>query len=149
MGISRGRGGGGDGKIQRFLKKSGTDPLSNCSFFLSLHTVRRPHEHDRRLYFVHFGLQDESLQETISKVRYGSLTFTRCDFPCTEGIELTFRSEGRLTYLVSSLQMTLRKACSGTEIFLAARGSSLGPLAPEACALTIELPRFLLPREVS
>ena len=57
------------------------------------------------------GLQDESLQVTISKLLYGSLTCTGGDFPCTGDIQLMSRSEGRCTYLASSLQMTLEKAC--------------------------------------
>ena len=52
-----------------------------------------------------------------------SLTCTGGDFPCTRDIQLTSRSEGRCTYLASSLQMTLEKACSDTEIFLAASGN--------------------------
>ena len=77
-------------------------------------------------YFVHSGLhsglQDESLQVTISKLPWGSLNSTGDEFPCTGGTQLTSRSEGRCTYLVSSLQMTLAKACSDTEIFLTASG---------------------------
>ena len=38
-----------------------------------------------------------------------NLTCTRGDSPCTGGIQLTSRSEGRCTYLVSFLQMTLYK----------------------------------------
>ena len=36
---------------------------------------------------------------------------------CTGDLQLTSGSEGRHTYLVSSLQMTLRKACLDPEIF--------------------------------
>ena len=57
------------------------------------------------------GLQDESLQVTISRLPYGSLTCTGGDFPCTWDIRLTSQSEGQCTYLASSLQMTLEKAC--------------------------------------
>ena len=62
------------------------------------------------------------IQVTISKLSFGSLICTRGESPCTGDIQLTSRSEGRCTYLVSSLQITLRKACSDTEIFLAASG---------------------------
>ena len=93
------------------------------------------------MYFVHSGVQDESLQVTISKLALGSLTCTRGDFLCAGDIQLTSRFKGWHTYVVSSLQMTLRKACSDTDIFLHhKRGSNLGPLAPEASALTTELP---------
>ena len=52
------------------------------------------------------------------------------DFPCTGGLQLTFWYKGWHTYLVSSLQMTLRKACSDTEIFpCLQRGSNPWPLA--------------------
>ena len=81
------------------------------SFFLSLYTARTSFEYYRQMYFVHSGLQDESLQVTISKLPQGSLTCTGGDFPCTGDIQLTSRSEGRCTYLASSLQMTLEKAC--------------------------------------
>ena len=37
------------------------------SFFLTLYTARPSFEYYRQLYFVHSGLQDESLQVTISK----------------------------------------------------------------------------------
>ena len=70
------------------------------------------------------------------------------DFPCTGGIqlsELTSRSEGRHTYLVSSLQMIIRKACSDTESFPhLPRVSNPGHLAPEVSALTSRLPGFLM-----
>ena len=92
-------------------------------FFLSLYTARPSFQYYRQVYFVHSGLQDESLQVTISKLPQGSLTCTGGDFPCTGAIQLTSRSEGRCTYLASSLQMTLEKACSDTEIFLAASGN--------------------------
>ena len=70
------------------------------------------------MYYVHSGLQDESLQVTISKLPKGSLTCTGGDFPCTGDIHLTSRSEGRCTYLDLSLQMTLAKACSDTVCFV-------------------------------
>ena len=38
------------------------------SFFLSLYTARPSFEYYRQVYFVHSGLQDESLQVTISKL---------------------------------------------------------------------------------
>ena len=47
------------------------------------------------------------------------------DFPCTGGIQLKpDPNDSTLItpYLVSSLQMTLMKACSDTEIFLIASG---------------------------
>ena len=90
--------------------------------FLSLYTASLSFEYYRQVYFVHSGLQDESLQVTISKLPQGSFTCTRGDSPCTGDIQLMSRSEGQCTYLVSSLQMTLEKACSDTEIFLAASG---------------------------
>ena len=65
-------------------------------------------------------VQDKNLQVTISKLPYDSFTCTLGDSPCTGDILLTSRSEGRCTYLVSSLQMPLENACSDTEIFLAA-----------------------------
>ena len=37
-------------------------------FFLSLYTARPSFEYYRQVYFVHSGLQDESLQVTISKL---------------------------------------------------------------------------------
>ena len=37
-------------------------------FFLSLYTARPSFEYYRRVYFIHTGLQDESLQVTISKL---------------------------------------------------------------------------------
>ena len=48
-------GGGGGAWIQIFL-------------FLSLYTARPSFEYYRQVYFVHSGLQDESLQVTISKL---------------------------------------------------------------------------------
>ena len=36
--------------------------------FLSLYTAPHPREHYRHVYFVHSGLEDESLQVTISKL---------------------------------------------------------------------------------
>ena len=80
--------------------------------FLSLYTARPSFEYYRQVFFVHSGLQDESLQVTISKLPKGSLTCTGDDFPCAGDIQLTSGSEGRCTYLASSLQMTLEKACS-------------------------------------
>ena len=56
------------------------------------------------------------------KQPYRNYRCTRGDSPCTGDIQLTSRSEGRCTYLVSSLQMTLENACSDTVIFLAASG---------------------------
>ena len=45
--------------------------------------------------------------------------------------------------------MTLKKVCSDSEIFHAASGGlNLGPLAPEASALTTELPRSAKKSEV-
>ena len=38
------------------------------SFFLSLYTARPSFEYYRQVYYVHSGLQDESLQVTISKL---------------------------------------------------------------------------------
>ena len=42
--------------------------LRCTSFFLSLYTARPSFEYYRQVYFVHSGLQDESLQVTISKL---------------------------------------------------------------------------------
>ena len=92
-------------------------------FFLFLYTARPSCEYYRQVYFVHSRLQDESLQVTISKLPYGYLTCTGGDFPCTGDIQLTSRSKGRCTYLASSMQMTLEKARSDNEIFLAASGN--------------------------
>ena len=58
----------------------------NSSFFLSLYTARPSYEYYQQVYFVHSGLQDESLQVTISKLPKGSLTCTGGDFPCTGDI---------------------------------------------------------------
>ena len=80
------------------------------SLSFSIYCLALAFEHYRQVYIVHSGLQDESLQVTISKLPQGSLTCTRGDFPCTGDIQLTSRSEGRCTYPVSSLQMTLEKA---------------------------------------
>ena len=88
----------------------------------SLYCLAFAFKHYQQVYIVHSGLQDESLQVTISKLPSGSLTCTRDDFPCTGDIQLMSRSEGRCTYLVSSLQMTVEKVCSDSEIFLAAGG---------------------------
>ena len=41
---------------------------SFLSFFLSLYTARPYFEYYGQVYFVHSGLQDESLQVTISKL---------------------------------------------------------------------------------
>ena len=38
------------------------------SFFLSLYTARPSFDYYQQVYFVHSGLQDESLQATISKL---------------------------------------------------------------------------------
>ena len=46
-----------------------------------------------------------------------SLTSTGVTLPA-QGLQLTSISKGQHTYLVSSLQMTLRKACSDTTMFL-------------------------------
>ena len=74
------------------------------------------------------------------------------DAPCTGGFQLsesTSRSEGRHTYLVSSLQMILRKACSDTERFPRLPPvSNLGRRAPEVSALTSRLPRFLMEKKI-
>ena len=42
--------------------------VKTISFFLSLYTARPSFEYYRQVYFVHSGLQDESLQVTISKL---------------------------------------------------------------------------------
>ena len=64
--------------------------------------------------------------------------------PCTGVLQLMSRSKGQHTYLVSSLQMTLRKACSVTESFSCLlRGSNPWPLALKASVLTTRLPCFL------
>ena len=68
---------------------------------------------------------DRSTLYTLGCRMQASLTCTGGDFPCTEDIQLTIRSEGRCTYLVWSLQMTPEKACSDTEIFLAASGDRI------------------------
>ena len=88
------------------------------NFFLSfsIYCLALAFEHYWQVNIVHSGLQDESLQVTISKLPKGSLTCTGGDFPCTGNIQLTSRSEGRCTYLVSSLQMTLENRF-GTLLF--------------------------------
>ena len=43
--------------------------LLGSFFFLSLYTARPSSEYYRHVYFVHPGLQDESLQVTISKLQ--------------------------------------------------------------------------------
>ena len=50
------------------LMQCGVQPLPAISFFLSLYTARPSFEYYRQVYFVHSGLQDESLQVTISKL---------------------------------------------------------------------------------
>ena len=71
------------------------------------------------------------------------LNLHRSDSPCIGDLQSTSRSERRRTYLVSSLQMTLTKACSNTEIFpRLPRGSNPWPLVLKASALTTRLPRF-------
>ena len=56
-------------------------------------------------------------------------------------IQLTSQSEGGRTHLVSSLQMTLRKACSDTETSLRCdRGSSLGDKCANHWASMLESP---------
>ena len=73
----------------------------------------------------------------------------RGDSPCTWGLQLTSQSEGRHTYLVSSLQMPQRKACSATETFPhLPRGSNTEPLAPEARTLT-NLNSLLVKRQIN
>ena len=94
--------------------------VTGLSFFI--YCLALAFKHYRQVYIVHSGLQDESLQVTISNLQEGSLTCTRGDFPCTGDIQLTFRSKGRCTYLVSSLHMTLEKAHSNYEIFIATSG---------------------------
>ena len=63
------------------------------------------------MYFVHSGLQDESLKVTISKLLYGSLTCTGDDFPCTGGLQLTSGSKGRHTYLDQTAHETVMFLC--------------------------------------
>ena len=84
------------------------------------YTAWHSYKHCQQVYFVHSWSQDESLQVTISKLPF--LTCTRGLLPCTWNIWLTSQSEGRHTYLVSSLQITLRKACSDTEFSLPGAG---------------------------
>ena len=81
-------------------------------------------------------LQDESLKVGMLTTLV-SLTCTGGDSPCTGRLQLKSLSEGLLTYLVSSVQMTLRKACSDTEFFpRLPRGSNPWPLELKASALT-------------
>ena len=49
--------------------------------WLSQYTARPSFEYYRQVYFVHSGLQDESLHVTISKLPYSFLTCTGGDFP--------------------------------------------------------------------
>ena len=100
------------------------------SFFLSLYTARPSFEYYRQVYFVHSGLQDVSLQVTISKLPKGSLTCTRGDSPCTGDIQLMSRSEGSVIPANDT-----RESLFGHRNFpRRERGSNLGPLAPEASA---------------
>ena len=43
-----------------------------AEYFLSRYTARPSFKYYRQVYFVYSGLQDESLQVTISKLPYGS-----------------------------------------------------------------------------
>ena len=47
--------------------------LNSFFLFLSLYTARPSLEYYRQVFFVHSGLQDESLQVNISKLPQGSL----------------------------------------------------------------------------
>ena len=116
----------------------------NLSFFLSVHTVTPSLEDYEHVYILHTGFAGwKSTSSHVTTV--GSLTCTGGDSRCKGGLQLTARSEGRRTYLVSSLQMTLRKACSDTGIFpRLPRGSNPWPLALKASALTTRLPCFHL-----
>ena len=98
--------------------------------FLSLYTARPSFEYYRHVYFVHLGLQDESLQVTISRLPWGSFTCTGGDFPCIGDIQLTSQSEGRCNYLMSSLQMTLEKWCSDIYSSLQGCGNTMSNLVP-------------------
>ena len=64
--------------------------------------------------FVYSGLQGNSLQKTISKLLYGSLTCTRSDFSSWHrGHPVKAPIRRTHTYLVPSLRM-IRRACSDT-----------------------------------
>ena len=66
------------------------------------------------------ALEDDSVSTFNYFVSVKTLTQAGENFLCTGDIQLTSRSEGRCTYLLSSLQMTLENLRSHTEIFLAA-----------------------------
>ena len=130
------------GDLGHFICLSGIAVLYFLFLSFSIYCLALAFEHYRQVYIVHSGMQDESLQVTISKLPQGSLTCTGGDFPCTGDIQLTSRSEGRCTYLASSLQMTLEKVCSVTEIFSPRAGIEPGTSSTRGKCLTTELPRF-------
>ena len=52
----------------KYPPKTGKIIMPSAIIFLSLYTARPSFEYYRQVYFVHSGLQDESLQVTISKL---------------------------------------------------------------------------------
>ena len=77
---------GGDLEWKDYLILHNLQPIkpnrgSLFSFFVSLYTARPSCEYYRQVYLVHSGLQDESLQVTISKLPLGSLTAQGVTFP--------------------------------------------------------------------
>ena len=85
------------------------------------------------------AFEDDSVSTFNYFVSVKTLTQAGENFPCTGDIQLTSRSEGRCTYLVSSLQMALENLCSDTEFSSPRAG--IEPIAQEASAKTTELPR--------
>ena len=98
-------------------------------FFLPIHTATPSIENYEHAYIVHTSFA--GWKPTSNHVNYCRGWLSRHRGPPVH------------TYLASSLQMTLRKACSDTEIFpLLPRGSNPRSLALKASALTTRLPRF-------
>ena len=105
--------------------------------FLSLCTARPSFEYHRQVYFVHSRLQDESLQETISKLGFfnlaaqGVLSLHR-GHPVNVPIQRTMHLSSVIPANVN------RESVFGHQIFpCRERGSNLEPLAPEATFVMI------------
>ena len=91
------------------------------------------------MYFVHSGIQDESLQVTISKLLYGSLTCTAGDF-LHRGHSVNVPNQ-RTAHLFSVIPANDTKE-SMFKHWNFSGNLGVEPLAPEASVLATELPRF-------
>ena len=120
--------------------KGSTDVRGSCWGCLSLYTARPSFEYYRQVYFVHSGLQDESLQVTISKLPQGSLTCTGDDsLHRGHPVNVPIRRTVHLSRVIPANDT--RESVFGHGNFPRhKRRSNLGPLAPKC--LTTELPHF-------